>query len=100
MSKGSTRRPLDPKHGSLDGWDHIFSKKCPSGCREFYMTNPPPKCPGCQKVLEEISYPGGYLNRDQWESIRAGDLWCATCPSTIGNGLGKSGAYFWRSYFY
>lgn len=50
-------------------------------------------CPQCGKPLERITYPGGYLNRDQWESVRAGDWWCEACPN---NGRGRSGAYFWN----
>lgn len=54
----------------------------------------PATCPQCARVLERVTYSGGYLNPDQWASVRAGDWWCETCPS---NGRGRSGAYFWNS---
>lgn len=51
-------------------------------------------CPRCGRSLEKVSYrPGaGSLNRDQWESSRAGDWWCEACPD---NGRGNAGAYYW-----
>jgi hypothetical protein len=56
-----------------------------------------PNCPQCGKPLEEVRYPSdSMLNRDQWESVRAGDWWCKSCPY---NGRAKNliGAYFWDS---
>src|SRR5512146_2645656 len=50
-------------------------------------------CPQCHKPLKKIRYPhDSMFNRDQWESMRAGDWWCETCPN---NGRGVTGAYFW-----
>lgn len=37
-------------------------------------------CPYCGSVLRKVTYPGGYLNAEQWESIRAGDYFCEVCP--------------------
>ena len=50
------------------------------------------KCPQCGGDLQPVRYPGGYLNRDQWESIRAGDWLCELCPD---NNRGKSGHCYW-----
>jgi hypothetical protein len=36
-------------------------------------------CPVCGFDLEPVTYPGGYLNPDQWESVRAGDWFCDSC---------------------
>ena len=54
-----------------------------------------PKCPVCNGVLEQITYPrGSMFNRDQWQSMIAGDWICHTCP---GNGRGRdtSVCYWW-----
>lgn len=53
-------------------------------------------CPLCGKPLKPVRFPGGYLNREQWESVRAGDWYCDNCPSEVT----KSGhSYFWESDF-
>lgn len=40
-----------------------------------------PDCPVCMKVLERVRYEGGYLNEDQFDSVRAGDWWVgSTAP--------------------
>ena len=50
-------------------------------------------CPTCGKPLTEVRYDSGsMLNRDQFDSIRAGDYFCASCPD---NGRGKSGLCYW-----
>jgi hypothetical protein len=51
-------------------------------------------CPICGTELKEVRYPGGsYLNRDQWESSRAGDYYCTKCVSDVA----RSGyLYWWR----
>ena len=51
-----------------------------------------PLCPQCKKPLEEVRYPDGcMLNRDQFDSIRAGDYYCTSCK---GNEA-KSGFKYW-----
>jgi hypothetical protein len=54
-------------------------------------------CPVCGGPLERVTYSVGYLNRDQWESTRAGDWCCESCPETVGSaGRARTGyAYFW-----
>lgn len=52
-------------------------------------------CPTCGTVLEKVRYPGGHLNRDQWESQRAGDWTCSTCPPN-GRAAQDTAAYFWN----
>ena len=54
------------------------------------------KCPTCGKLLEKVTYPGGYLNREQWGSQRAGDFVCRECPDN-GRAANKRFAYFWES---
>lgn len=49
-------------------------------------------CPNCGKAMEQVTYPGGMLNRDQWEATRAGDWACDNCPD---NGRGRSGLCYW-----
>jgi hypothetical protein len=52
-----------------------------------------PACPDCGKALQPVRYEGGYLNRDQWESVRAGDWFCDACKGT----RSRSGyRYFWN----
>ena len=53
-----------------------------------------PRCPNCGKTLTKIRYPSGSMyNREQWESMKAGDWVCEACP---GNDRGMSGmCYFW-----
>lgn len=52
------------------------------------------KCPECGLALYPVKYPSGSpLNRDQWESTRAGDFYCTSCTSDVS----KSGfRYFWE----
>ncbi len=35
-----------------------------------------PLCPSCKTPLHRVTYPGGCLNPDQWDSVRAGDWYC------------------------
>jgi len=52
-------------------------------------------CPMCSQPLTEIRYPSdSMLNRDQWESQQAGDLFCTCHNNHRGN---KPYAYFWKS---
>jgi hypothetical protein len=52
-----------------------------------------PRCPTCGGELERVRIPEGCMfNRDQWESMRAGDWYCETCPD---NGRAKSGVCHW-----
>jgi hypothetical protein len=50
-----------------------------------------PACPHCARPLQEVRYEGGYLNEDQFDSIRAGDWFCEQCP-----GWPKRYRYFWN----
>lgn len=67
-------------------------------CLKFYPTasgNPP--CPECGEDLRTVEYPANCpLNRDQWESQLAGNLYC-TCHNN--HTANKPYAYFWRSQF-
>lgn len=37
-------------------------------------------CPDCEGPLERVKRPAGsYLNEDQFDSVRAGDLFCRGC---------------------
>jgi hypothetical protein len=51
-------------------------------------------CPKCGRELKAVTYPAdSYLNRDQWDSERAGDWYCDNCPSEVA----RSGfSYFWE----
>lgn len=52
-----------------------------------------PRCPKCNEPLTKVEYPhGSMLNRDQWESMIAGNWFCKKCP---GNDRGKSGLCYW-----
>jgi hypothetical protein len=52
-----------------------------------------PVCPECGTELRAVTNDGGYLNDDQFDSVRAGDWYCFRCP---GNGRGRSGyRYYW-----
>jgi hypothetical protein len=58
---------------------------------------PPPKCPTCDQPLKAITYPSDSpLNRDQWESQRAGDWFCTCHNNYRGN---KPYAYYWSYQF-
>lgn len=54
------------------------------------MTNP--TCPQCGKALFEVPRHSRSLNDDQYESVKAGDWWCASCPD---NGRGATGFCYW-----
>lgn len=51
-------------------------------------------CPMCGAQLDKVrNHAGSMLNDDQFDSVKAGDWCCMTCPS---NNRGRSGyAYFW-----
>lgn len=53
-------------------------------------------CPKCGQALKKVLYPNGsMLNEYQWESIRAGDYYCESCPD---NGRGNDKlCYWWKS---
>ena len=52
-----------------------------------------PHCPKCGTTLQQVEYPGGMLNEDQWRSTRAGDWFCVTCKSD----KARTGyLYFWN----
>lgn len=54
----------------------------------------PHKCPKCGGQLFEVRYdPNSMLNRDQFESIRAGDWYCTTCKSDKAK---SEYEYFWE----
>lgn len=59
------------------------------------VTDKTPHCPDCGNILHAVTYPSGsYLNRDQWESQRAGDWYCNCCTSNVA----RTGfRYFWNS---
>ncbi|KKL87899.1 hypothetical protein LCGC14_1930140, partial [marine sediment metagenome] len=55
-------------------------------------------CPLCGAPLHRVTYPGGYLNPDQWDdSIRAGDWYCDH-PGCKGGRAGSRTTYryFWN----
>lgn len=53
-------------------------------------------CPQCKCALKPVAYPGGMLNRDQWESVRAGDYRCDSCPDN-GRANRPKVAHFWAA---
>jgi hypothetical protein len=54
-------------------------------------------CPKCNQRLKEIRYPSDcMLNRDQWESQLAGDLYCECHNNERGH---SPYAYFWKHEF-
>jgi hypothetical protein len=55
-------------------------------------TRETPSCPYCARPLTPVRYPGGYLNEDQFDSIRKGDWFCENCP-----GWATQYRYFWNS---
>lgn len=62
---------------------------------EFEMSKEKPKCPQCGGPLERVRDTSGTLNRDQFDSVKAGDFFCGACPS---NGRGKAElCYWWES---
>lgn len=51
-----------------------------------------PHCPVCGGALQEVRYPeGSMLNREQFDSVRAGDYFCKACKGTEA----KSGYKYW-----
>jgi hypothetical protein len=51
------------------------------------------KCPACSGEIKRVRpSPGSSLNRDQFDSIKAGDYFCPTCPS---NDRGKQPLCYW-----
>lgn len=52
------------------------------------------RCPQCQGPLVPVRYPGGYLNREQWASQRAGDWYCTACPPN-NRSSGNQYSYWW-----
>lgn len=53
---------------------------------------PTPICPTCRGPLEAVRYEqGSMINREQFDSIRAGDWYCTACPGTEA----KSGYKYW-----
>lgn len=59
-----------------------------------------PKCPECGAPLERVRYGGGYLNEDQFNSIRAGDWFCGNVEITHSpqrlRGRDQHLAYWWN----
>ena len=54
-----------------------------------------PTCPQCQGPLSKVTYPpGSMLNREQFDSQRAGDFYCTTCP---GDEAYTGHKYWWKS---
>ena len=52
-------------------------------------------CPRCGKPLKRVRYPSGsMLNEDQFDSQRAGDWYCESCPGDRGN---TGYRYFWSN---
>lgn len=53
-----------------------------------------PVCPQCGHLLHVVPYPmDSYMNREQWESLKAGDYFCIVCQ----NPKTKTGyTYFWE----
>lgn len=50
------------------------------------------KCPQCDGPLVRVVQGSGYLNRDQFDAVKAGDWYCTRCPD---NGRGQSGLCYW-----
>jgi uncharacterized protein with PIN domain len=58
------------------------------------MSTPIPKCPQCNKKLEKVTRDtGSYLNQDQFDAVRAGDWYCASCT---GNEARTGFKYWWN----
>lgn len=56
-----------------------------------------PACPKCDAKLHKVTYPGGYLNEDQWASVRAGDWYCDNKSADHGERVTLRGFYyFWN----
>jgi len=52
------------------------------------------RCDKCGGLLDLVRQERGYLNREQFDAVKAGDWYCATCPGDRG-GTGRR--YFWES---
>lgn len=50
------------------------------------------RCPNCDRKLIEVPRHSRTLNDDQYNSIKAGDWWCETCPD---NNRGTAGFCYW-----
>jgi hypothetical protein len=63
------------------------------------MDNFPARCPGCGKKLQLVTQgPNSMLNKDQFDSVKAGDFYCETCPLRPGKVIANSGyAYYWSN---
>lgn len=64
--------------------------------RESVAERAEPSCPECQAPLKRVTYPGGYLNEDQWSSVSVGDWYC-DAPSTHQRERNRGNVYFWNS---
>ncbi len=63
-------------------------EKVPCACKRL----PVIACPQCGGRLESVDYPAdSILNRDQFDSCRAGDWYCTNCKGTEA----KSGYKYW-----
>lgn len=49
------------------------------------------RCPKCKSVLKRVRNES-LLNAEQFDSVKAGDWYCETCPD---NGRGKSKLCYW-----
>jgi hypothetical protein len=56
--------------------------------------HPVERCPTCASKLAAVTYSGGSLNRDQWESTRAGDYYCT--GSCVSDDARSGYLYWWR----
>lgn len=116
---GATSNHMFIEHkGRIAGYEHVlgylferdnipkdlcricFGKLEPHGqcsqCGEYPARAGVP-CPVCGEPLKEIKYPYDCpLNRDQWESQLAGDLFCTCHNNNQGN---RPYAYFWKRDF-
>lgn len=60
----------------------------PCTCRSLPIT----ACPQCKGSLKKVTYPSdSVLNRDQFDSVRAGDWYCTNCKGTEAS----SGYKYW-----
>jgi hypothetical protein len=51
-------------------------------------------CPACGTELREVLYPpGSLLNRDQWNTVKAGDYYCIICTS---DRCATGYRYYWK----
>jgi hypothetical protein len=52
------------------------------------------RCPACGMPLRRVRYAGGYLNEEQFDSIRAGDWYCIA-PACTGPKRGNTAYSYW-----